>query len=287
MSRKRRKRKEKIRHDGPPLAAQADRHVLYQKAVQAPEAEVEFFDRVFRELRGRKALHMREDFCGTAYLATTWCRSDPERTATGIDIDRETLDWGRRHNVEAAGPEVAARVRLVEGDVRTAEAEPADITCALNFSYCIFKTRDALREYFTIARRGLRDDGLLILDLFGGTECQDTLTEETDIDGEPATYVWEHAAFNPVTHDILCHIHFHFDDGSRMERAFTYDWRLWSIPELRELLLEAGFTKVRVYWERFEEGDDDDEFMEGTGEYYEVEEVENQESWMSYIVAEK
>jgi hypothetical protein len=30
---------------------------------------------------------------------------------------------------------------------------------------------------------------------------------------------------------LVCHIHFDFEDGSRLERAFSYDWRLWSLPE--------------------------------------------------------
>ena len=72
-----------------------------------------------------------------------------------------------------------------------------------------------------------------------------------------------------------------------MENAFTYVWRFWSLIEIKELLLEAGFSKVRIFWEEFEEDDDDEEFMEGTGEYFEATEVENQESWMVYIVAEK
>lgn len=279
-------RKHRKRQEGPTLAEQADRHDLYQKSVQAPEAEVEFFDKAYRELRGKKPLLMREDFCGTALLATTWCQSDPERRAVGADICPDTLAWGRKHNVEPAGEDVAQRMELVEADVREAKLPLADITCALNFSYCIFQSRDELRAYFEAARGGLKSDGLLILDLFGGTECQDELEEETDIDDEPATYIWEHASFNPVKNHIVCHIHFEFDDGSRMDKAFTYDWRLWSIPEITELLSEAGFSKVHVYWEKFENTDDDDDELEGTGEYYRTEEVENQESWMTYIVAE-
>ncbi|NIQ11531.1 MAG: hypothetical protein GWO08_17000, partial [Gammaproteobacteria bacterium] len=47
------------------------------------------------------------------------------------------------------------------------------------------------------------------------------------------------------------------------------------------------FSKSRVYWEKYEDTDEDDDELEGTGEYEEVTEVENQESWMIYIVAEK
>lgn len=270
----------------PTLAEQADRHHLYQKSVQAAEAEVDFMIDTYRALRGHPPLALREDFCGTALLATQWCRTDPQRTALGVDFCPETLAWGREHNVAPAGEDVARRLTLVEADVRAVAEPKADVTCAFNFSYCTFKTRAELRHYFETARAGLKPDGLLMLDLFGGTESYDTLEEETKIKGEKATYVWEHASFNPIDHHIVCHIHFDFKDGSRLDKAFTYDWRLWTLPELRELLEEAGFRKVRVYWERFEDSDEDDDYLEGTGEYHEVTEVENQESWMTYIVAE-
>ncbi len=271
----------------PTMAERADRHVLYQKAVQAPDFEVEFLDRIFRELRGRKPLSLKEDFCGTAYLSSEWVKSDPERTAVGVDIDGETLAWGQAHNLDAAGPDVAARVTLLEKDVRDVTEPAVDIVCAFNFSYCLLETRDELRHYFEQARASLKDDGLLFLDLFGGTECETEAEEETELDGEGATYIWEQLSFNPIDHHMECAIHFEFDDGSRLDNAFTYAWRLWSIPEIRELLEEAGFSKVRIYWERFEESEDDEEEMEGTGEYYETDEAENQESWLVYIVAEK
>jgi hypothetical protein len=40
-----------------------------------------------------------------------------------------------------------------------------------------------------------------------------------------------------------------------MQDAFTYDWRIWSIPEVRDALMEVGFQDVRVYWEEEEESD--------------------------------
>ena len=72
-------------------AEQADRHALYQLSVQCPEAEVEFFEKTFKDIRGRDALSIKEDFCGTAYLAAEWCKGDPARTAIGVDYDAETL----------------------------------------------------------------------------------------------------------------------------------------------------------------------------------------------------
>jgi hypothetical protein len=51
----------------PTLAEQADRHVLYQYSVQAPDAEVEFMEKTFRELRGRNPLSMKEDSVGPPF----------------------------------------------------------------------------------------------------------------------------------------------------------------------------------------------------------------------------
>jgi len=283
---KKNKDKEK-KHKGPTMAETADRHVMYQAAVQAVEVEVEFLDKIFRDLRGHQPLSFKEDFCGTALLSVEWCKSDPQRSAIGVDIDEETLQWGRQHNLEPAGSDVASRVTLLQKDVRDVIEPQVDITCAFNFSFCIFKTREALREYFAKAREGLKDDGMLVLDMFGGTECLDELEEETELEEVDGTYIWEHAKFNPITNEILCHIHFEFPDKSRMDKAFTYDWRLWSLPELKELLEEAGYSKVRVYWEKFESNDDEDDYLESTGEFYEATDVENQESWHSYVVAEK
>jgi hypothetical protein len=262
----------------PRLADKADRHALYQRAVQTPRADVAFFERAFRELRGRRPVALREDFCGTAYLSTTWCKSARDRTAIGVDLDGPTLEWGRRHNVARAGSAVAKRVRLVQGDVLDTRARKVDIVCAMNFSYWVFKTRELLRRYFVEARAACRRDGLLVLEVYGGTECVVPVIDRRDVgDFE---YRWEQELFDPVTHRTLCHIHFRFRDRSRIDRAFTYDWRMWSIPELRELLEEAGFRRSHVYWEQVDEDGD------GTGEYRRVEGAENQEAWVVYLVAE-
>lgn len=269
-----------------PLAELADIHDLYQKSVQAPEADIDFFVETYQALRGKKPAVMREDFCGTALLSVEWCKLFPQGTSLGMDLSEKTLGWGRKHNIEPAGKAVAKRIKLVNTNVLDVTDLKADITCALNFSYNTFKTRDALRQYFEAAHRGLKDDGIFILDVFGGTEAMDELEEERDVDDEDFTYVWDQDSFNPITHDMLCYIHFNFPDGSNINKAFTYNWRLWTIPELTELLNEADFSKVRVYWEKFIDTDDDDDELEGTGEYYETVEEENQESWVNYIVAE-
>lgn len=279
-------KRKKDKRTGPPEADSADRHVLYQKSVQDPATEIELMVEKFSALRGREPVSLREDFCGTALLSVAWAASKSERTAVGVDLCADTLEWGRRHNLEPAGEDVSRRVQLVLGNVLNADAPPVDLTCAFNFSYNGFKTRGELLEYFRAAHRGLKPDGMLVLDVYGGAEAIDVIEEEREIDGEKVTYVWEQERFNPITHETLCHIHFAFPDGSRLDRAFSYEWRLWTLPELRELLGEAGFKQVRVFWEEYEDSDEDDEYLQGTGRYSEVDEVENQQAWIAYVFAE-
>src|SRR5690242_390437 len=93
------RRKKKAAKKSRFTAKTADKHVLYQLAVQAPETEVDFLNGWFKSIRGKKPLSLREDFCGTAILCAEWVKSSKDRTATGLDIDRPTLDWVIEHNI--------------------------------------------------------------------------------------------------------------------------------------------------------------------------------------------
>ena len=261
------------------MAERADVHELYEESVQSVDSEVKFMHDTFRALRGRQAQSFREDFCGTASACCEWVRRTPRGFAIGVDNDPAVLEWGRGNRIARLAEKDRARVKLLESDVRTVEADSVDVIGAFNFSYFMFETRNELRDYFAQARAALNSDGILFLDAFGGPESISVQKERTKYDG--FTYVWDQASYEPVTNHITCHIHFNFSDGSKLNRAFTYEWRMWSLPEIRELLLEAGFAKARVYWEGTDEdGEGNDEFTESaTGE--------PDAAWVSYIVAEK
>ena len=267
-------------------AEQADRHKLYQLSVQNPEHELELIQEKYQQLRGRKALSFREDFCGTAKFSVEWCKLNSSNTAQGIDLCKDTLKWGKTYNISKAKKQVAKRVELIHGNVLDIHKPKVDITCAFNFSYNIFKTRDLLLQYFRAVHAGLKKDGMFIMDVFGGTEAISPTKEKRQVEEQNFKFIWEQEKYNPITNEILCHIHFKFNDGSGIKRAFTYDWRLWTIAELRELLLEAGFSNTHVYWEEYVDDEDDEEYMVSTGRYIEMDEVENQESWVSYLAAE-
>ena len=145
--------------------------------------------------------------------------------------------------------------------------------------------RAQLRRYLAAAHGGLARDGVLMLEMFGGTTAMDR-GEEIHHLGD-FTYRWEQAAFDPLTNHISCHIDFVFPDGSRLDRAFSYDWRVWSVPELRDLLGEVGFSAVKIYWEELDreaEGGAAD-VRHGSGEYEPREGAEQQDTWLVYIAA--
>jgi cyclopropane fatty-acyl-phospholipid synthase-like methyltransferase len=260
------------------MAEKADRHALYEEAVQCAEAEIDFVDEAFEAIRGRKAVWLREDFCGTANTASEWVRRRRTNRALGVDLDAEVQAWGAAHHLTRLGA-ARTRIELRTADVTSVECPPVDIVLAMNFSYWIFKTRDNLRAYFRHVREGLGEDGVFMLDAYGGPDAHREFRERTKHDG--FTYIWDQKRYDPITGDILCHIHFSFPDGSRLRKAFTYDWRLWTLPEIREVLLEAGFERVTVYWEGT-----DEKTQEGNGEYAPAEHGEADDAFIVYVVAE-
>lgn len=274
---------EKAAKTGALTALTADHHELYQLSVQNVEAEIDFIDDEFESIRGRKAKSLREDFCGTGNTSVEWIKRRKSNTAVGLDIDQPTLDWGAEHHIAKLTDDQKSRVTLHNRNVlEPGDATGVDCVLAMNFSYWLFKTRDELRGYFKSVRDSMGEDGVFFLDHYGGSETM-TETEETKtIDaggGRSFTYIWEQASYNPITGDFVCHIHFKFPDKTRMNKAFTYEWRLWTMVEIRELLSEAGFANVDVYWE----GEDED--GEGNGEYEVTLEGEADPAFISYIVA--
>jgi hypothetical protein len=261
-------------------AANSDRHELYELAVQEVVGECDFIDRVWRSLRGRTARSLREDFCGTAKACTEWARRRPGNTAIGVDLDRSVIRWGeRRHRSNLPG-DIASRVTILEADVLEVDTPGVETVVAMNFSYFIFKERATLVRYFRRVFESLADDGILVTDAYGGSQAHAEVEEERDLDG--FTYVWDQNRYNPVTGDVVNHIHFRFPDGSEMKRAFTYRWRLWSLPEIQDAMREAGFARTTVYWE----GTDHDT-GEGNGVFRPSTKGEACEGWIAYIVAEK
>ena len=260
-----------------------NKYALYEKAVQSPKRHIEWFVSVYRELNGKYARHLREDFCGTFRLCCEWVKRNKRNTAVGIDLDSTPLAYGKRTHYGALTSDQKTRTRWLRKDVRTVTTPKADVIIACNFSFCIFKQRKTLLEYLRCTKRSLNPDGIVILEIAGGPGMIEETRERKRIyrDGKVNyTYVWDQQSFNPIDRNAHYAIHFNFPDGREIRNAFEYDWRMWTIPELRDVLVDAGFKKTYVYWETEYKG-------EGTGEFARVEEGDNAYAWIAYVVGHK
>ena len=270
------------------LADQADKYLLYEQAVQCVEAEIDMVDASFERIRGYAAQTLREDFCGTAQTSIEWIQRRPDNIAIGVDLDEEVLAWSSDKHLDVLMLNQRERIELLEEDVRELNIEPVQIVLAMNFSYQLFDTRQALREYFTIIKQGLSDDGIFFLDAFGGYDCYKDIEETTVCESchgpseEHQKAKDRKASYNPIDGGMQCYIHFVFPDGSRLDRAFSYYWRMWTLPELQELLEEAGFVNVTVYWEGT-----DEETGQGDGVYTPAKVGDADPAWVCYLSAEK
>ncbi len=263
----------------PALTARtADKYELYERAVYEPEADLAFIRRLYRRARGGDPRVLREDFAGTSKLSAMWARRVPKGEAYAVDLDPEPLAWGRRRHIEPLGA-AAQRVHQLRKNVLTVRTPPADVVTAFNFSYWTFRERSIMLAYFRHVHRSLRSGGAFFLDLMGGPGIQEATEEKRREKG--FTYVWEQEKTEAINQHLRCHIHFRFPDGSVMRKAFTYDWRIWHVSELRDLLREAGFKQTDVYWE-----DADDRGL-GTGVFRKREQADSETAWIAYLVGWK
>lgn len=260
------------------LAQSADKHALYEASVQAPEVDLRFFQRVFKASFKRRPCRLREDFCGTAFTSATWVKAHAQHEAIGVDLDADTLAYGWARHGAPLSDEAQSRLQLVNADVLQHDSPPVDIVVAQNFSYCVLKTRKALKRYFKRARKALSEGGVFILDLFGGYESiEDDREDVRELDG--FDYVWEQHRYDPISAFGTYKIHFRFPDQSELTDAFVYDWRLWTLPEVQEVLWEVGFDEVSVYWEGV-----DPVTGEGNGRFRKRSQGSCDPAWNAYIV---
>lgn len=256
-----------------------DKYHYYIESVQNPKGDAEFFLKTYKDLKKKTPKSLREDFCGTFSICCEWVKLDKNFVAMGVDLDKEPIAYGTKNYLPKLTPDQQKRVSILNKNVLDKKLPATDIIAALNFSYYLFKERDQLKKYFENCLKTLNKGGILIMDCFGGGQCQAAIEEETQY--KDYSYFWDQINFNPVTNEAEFYIHFKLKNQPKIERLFYYDWRMWTIPELTDLLKEVGFKNPTVYWEgNTSKG-------EGNGIFTPTKKGEECDSWIAYIVSEK
>jgi hypothetical protein len=195
--------------------------------------------RFAKAAHGRKPRVLREDFSGTGALAKEWGRA--YGSAVAVDQDAKPL-------ARVKGP----NVRAVRADVLRCRVK-ADIIAATNFPLGYFHQRGDLVRYLKHARSCLNPRGVLLADLYGGRDAMKPLKIRRKLRGpagQRVEYTWEQRETDPATNIVLDTLSFVVTASGKAKQypdAFVYHWRIWSIPEVRDAMMDAGCRAVDVY----------------------------------------
>lgn len=256
-----------------------DKYWYYRHSVQSPDLDVRFMQNCYRSLRKKSAYSFREDFCSTFALSCEWVKLGKLYRSIAVDIDSKPLKYGKENNLAHLNSQQQNRLSIIHDNVLDCRTAKVDIISALNFSYFILKQREDLKKYFLNCLKSLNKNGLLVLDCFGGSQCFQA--NEEQVNHGTFTYYWDQESFDPISHRAVFHIHYKRRGEKKRKKVFSYDWRFWTIPEIKDLLQEVGFRKVHIYWE----GTDED--GEGNSRFTRRKKGEECESWVAYIMSEK
>jgi len=264
-----------------PHARPLDPYALYELCVTEPERVVRFIEAV----HGGDPRVLREDFSGTGALARAWAASSASRSAIAVDSDGAPL----------ARLQGAPRVRCIRARAEACRRK-ADAVAATNFPLGYFHDRAALVRYLRGVRASLSPGGVFVADMYGGADAFTPMMlkrTRRGPGGERVEYTWEQREADALTGLVLDTLSFRVWPARRaagarptsprvreFPDAFIYRWRLWSIPELRDAVRDAGFTTFDVY-------DELADAMDADGRVYvsPVSEGELDRNWVVYVVA--
>jgi hypothetical protein len=257
------------------------RHDLYERCVQSPRHLVPFL----RAVHAGDPRVLGEDFAGTAALSILWADSSDDRRAVAIDLDAEALGHHPEHPrvlrrcmdvMDADDPadvifvgnfsigyrrtraDLVAYLKHARGRLTANAPEPGASATGRSLDAPQDFTRPVAHAPGSVGSAAPHDPGVFICDTYGGDSA--FLTGEVHRDhwipegphaGKRIRYTWEQRRADPLTGMVTDVLHFRVEKGGVIEQeifdAFVYEWRLWSVPELRDAMLDAGFATTEVY----------------------------------------
>ncbi|KAM3333894.1 hypothetical protein ACQJBY_028765 [Aegilops geniculata] len=162
-----------------------------------------------------------------------------------------------------------------------------DIICAFNYSCCCLHKRKDLVLYFRHAFNALsKRGGIFVMDVYGGTSSECKLRLQRRFPS--FTYFWEQEEFDILTRETRISLHFQVGKKQMIRHAFTYHWRLWSIPEIKDCLEEAGFKSIHVWVREMPDTKSSGNAKEYTADrdvkYEELQRFNQADAWNAYVV---
>ena len=265
-----------------------DKYKYYFESVQSPETDVKFFDQIYRKTFNKEALVLREDFCGTFSICCEWSKLGSQKKAFGVDLDEEPIRYGYDHYYSQLTESQKSRVHILQQNVLNSELPNSDLVAALNFSYFLFKRREDLKAYFQNVYNRINSEGLFVVDCFGGPATQEPNVEETE--HEDFSYFWDQDYYNPINNYAQFYIHFKPKGGKKVKQAFSYDWRMWSLPEIQQPRIVSLYKKwvLKMFMSCGKEVMRMVTVMENLRALlFLAKEGEDCEAWVAYVVGKK
>ncbi|MEO1278626.1 MAG: class I SAM-dependent methyltransferase [Planctomycetota bacterium] len=230
-----------------PATKQPSAQDLYEVCVQSPSHVVD----LLRAIHGDEPTRLGEDFAGSGAVSRNWVTLGDDYESWCVDRDEAALS--RCDGID--------RIHTRVGDVHE-ESTPADAIWVGNFSIGYHHDRASLLAYLRHVRTRLRSGGVFVCDTYGGESAYllgevhrfHQLPQHLAPDGTGGwrvRYTWEQRDGDPLTGMVTNALHFRIERAGVIENelidAFIYRWRLWSVPELRDAMAEAGFASTAVY----------------------------------------
>ncbi len=252
-----------------------DKYFYYKNSVQSPKEDIRFFKSVYKDFFKKKPRIFREDFCGSFYVSFHWVKDHPQNQAIVIDSDKDPLEYGKKNHLSQLNSSQKSRLKIVNKNVLRPHLPSAELITVSNFSYFTLKKRESLVQYFKNIKKALFRPGLFLIDAVGGPDCHG-LSEEK-VEHDDFNYYWEQSTFDPISHYAQFYIHFKRKGERKQKKAFSYQWRIWSLPELQDALRSAGFSKIHIYWEQT------DKNGEGSGQFKKSKKGDICDTWIAYL----
>ena len=106
----------------------------------------------------------------------------------------------------------------------------------------------------------------------------DPKTAFTQVNDKTGAGKWKVVFFWPKDFTFVCPTE--IAAFGKLNKAFVYDWRIYTVPELRDCILEAGFGDFEVWSEGW-----DAKAKRGNGVLYKRTDLDNDDTWIAYAVA--